>query len=84
MLEQGLSILDKTTEDSRKDKKSAEWKIALACYLKDHSSVSNDWLGKVLNMGIATNVSRYVSDFRKTNFLRDKYWKAIKKAKIVM
>jgi hypothetical protein len=51
----------RTAKDVAKDKRSAEWKVALATALKRESNATNRWLGQHLNMGSIHDVSRRVS-----------------------
>lgn len=64
MLEQGAMALGKTLAQATEPPKSAPWKIALAAWVKQHSSVSNGWLGEQLVMGPPDAVSRYVGELR--------------------
>jgi putative transposase len=56
-----LSIAEKDKRDIQQDKKSAEWKVLVALFMKDHTSVPNTWLAKHLNMGVPHGVSRYTA-----------------------
>lgn len=52
-----LSRLGKNKEDAESDKRSADWKLAVAAKLKRETSVTNAWLTEHLNMGTARSVS---------------------------
>jgi putative transposase len=56
----GLACLGKKSADVRNDRKSSEWKAALAGWMKQGSQASNAWLADQLNMGRAEAVSVYV------------------------
>jgi hypothetical protein len=58
-----LKILSKNERDILLEKKSAEWKVMIAYYMKKHTNVTNGWLSEHLNMGATQGVSRYVSEF---------------------
>ena len=58
ILDKCLSIMQKDSRDIRIDKKSVSWKVLIALFMKDNTSVSNVWLTQHLNMGIAQGVSR--------------------------
>jgi len=53
-----LGKLGKSPKDIHQDIKSADWKAAIAWWLKTRTSVSNRWLGENLNMGVPAMVSR--------------------------
>lgn len=61
-----LLILDRDPADAHSTPKSAPWKIAVATWLKQRSSVSNRWLTEHLRMGAPDAVSRYVGDCLKS------------------
>lgn len=62
LLATGLSVLGKTQRDALNTPRSAAWKVALAYWLKQHSSAHNRWIGQQLSMGHPDAVSRYVND----------------------
>jgi len=62
-LERGLSVLGKDAADIREDLKSAAWKVMLAAVIKGHTSATNVWITKKLNMGISQAVSQNVGKF---------------------
>jgi len=63
LLEHMLSFHRKSKSDIDRERKSAEWKVMIAHYLKRHTAVTNLWLSRHLNMGVTTGVSRYTSMF---------------------
>jgi hypothetical protein len=63
VLEQCMESLDKTFENVKKDKKSADWKIIIAVALKQTTSATNVWIADALNRGVPHAVSRYVGIF---------------------
>jgi len=80
VLKRCLSIVEKDKRDIQQDKKSAEWKVLVALFMKDHTSVPNTWLTKHLNMGVPHGVSRYTAKL--ANSKGRKYKKYIEIAKI--
>lgn len=56
-----LEQAGRTAKDIAKDKKSAEWKVALAAAMKRKGNATNRWLGEQLNMGGLHEVSRQVA-----------------------
>ncbi len=77
LLDAGLAALGKDTQSITTDLKSAQWKVMLACLLKQKSSATNVWITKQLNMGTSDAVSRYVSEFRKTKGQHSKAYKQL-------
>ena len=67
LLFESLVTLGKTEEDISNDKKSVEWKSALAWWMKKGSSVTNRWLGENLNMGAPSAVSRLAGTFARSS-----------------
>ena len=65
LLDQMLSYHGKSQQEIVTDRKSAEWKVMIAYYLKRHTAVTNGWLSQQLNMGVLNGVSRYVALFEK-------------------
>jgi REP element-mobilizing transposase RayT len=59
-----LRRLRRTPADLATQRKSADWKVALAAALKAQTTVTNRWLGEVLNMGGLHEVSRQISAWR--------------------
>lgn len=61
-LEAGLAALGRKLGEAPGEPKSADWKVALATWLKRETSVSNRWLTEELHMGAPNAVSRYVGE----------------------
>jgi REP element-mobilizing transposase RayT len=66
LLHQALRILERDLTTAHTEPKSAPWKIGVATWLKQRSSVSNRWLTEQLGMGAPDAVSRYVGDCLKS------------------
>ena len=62
-----MKALGKTDHDVRNDRKSAEWKAALAWSVKKRTSAGNRWLGEQLNMGPPAMVSRLTGSFGRSD-----------------
>ncbi len=80
-LEECLRSLKKTKSDIEKDRKSAEWKLAIALTLKEHTSARNGWIAARLNMGEYNSVSHNVSIFRREQKNRSKAYRTLNKIK---
>ena len=61
LLDQCLSVFDKTAKDIKADPKSADWKVAIASVLKKQTSAQNAWISRQLSMGAPQAVSRYTA-----------------------
>jgi REP element-mobilizing transposase RayT len=61
-----LRTLERDLATAHSEPKSAPWKIAVATWLKQRTSVSNRWLTEQLGMGAPDAVSRYVSELTKS------------------
>lgn len=75
LLDQLLSYQKKTQGDINRDKKSAEWKVMIACFLKQNTAVTNQWLSHHLNMGVLNGVSRYVAAFEQAKKHKKRQYK---------
>jgi len=61
-LEAGARALQRQLSEAAAEPKSAPWKVALAAWLKRHTSATNRWLTERLHMGPPDAVSRYVGE----------------------
>jgi hypothetical protein len=61
-LEAGAHALRRRLSEAAAEPKSAPWKVALAAWLKRHTSATNRWLTEQLHMGPPDAVSRYVGE----------------------
>jgi REP element-mobilizing transposase RayT len=59
-----LSAVPKSEAEVRTEPKGAPWKVAVATTLKNHTTASNPWLSRRLNMGSPFRLSRLVTDCR--------------------
>ncbi|PAW67503.1 MAG: hypothetical protein B9S34_05340 [Opitutia bacterium Tous-C1TDCM] len=60
-----LAKLGRTGADLLTERKSADWKVALAAALKERTTATNRWLGEHLHMGGLHEVSRRVGAWRR-------------------
>jgi putative transposase len=67
MLARCMQALGKTQVEVWSDRKTAPWKVMIAYFMKEQTSVSNVWLAKRLNMGVPQGVSRSLGLFVKNN-----------------
>jgi putative transposase len=58
-----MKALGKTEDDVQSDKKAARWKVMIAYFMRERTSVSNVWLTKRLEMGVPQGVSRSIRLF---------------------
>ena len=77
LLGTALRVLDRTTEDLITSRKSAPWKLVIACWLKVRSQAGNRWLARHLHLGIPTGASRNISRFRFSLRASDPDWKRL-------
>lgn len=75
ILDKCLSIMEKDSQDIQTDKKSIHWKVLIALFMKDNTSVSNVWLTKHLNMGIPQGVSRSTRNLAESKGRKNKKYK---------
>ena len=80
---QGLAALGKTDSDLLSDRKGANWKVMLACYLRKRCLTPNVWLAERLNMGTAKSVSSRVSQFRKRGDAESSQWSLLENLECV-
>ena len=62
-----LKVLKKGQCDVDKDNKMADWKRAIAYYVKSKRSAKNQFFSEKLNMGTIYTVSRAISEYSKRN-----------------
>ena len=79
--EEQLKALRPLVEDSKDTRKSAPWKVALACHMKQHTSVSNGWLAEQLGMGSGVYLSKHVGLARGTGHPAEKLIRRLQKVK---
>jgi REP element-mobilizing transposase RayT len=75
LLKKLLAHLGKSHSHIVSEKKSAQWKVMIAYYMKKNTLVSNTWLGEHLHMGRPQGVSQYVSAFEKSQGFKTSQYK---------
>lgn len=64
LLELGLAALGKNRDDAARDRKFADWKVALCAWLRGRALCRNRWLSEQLSMGTDAALSRYMKRLR--------------------
>lgn len=78
LLTRGLSCLGKGESDLWQERKGADWKVILACWIKAQTGVSNRWLSEHLRLGAASGVSRLLQNERNRFSRRNSVWRKLK------
>ena len=81
LLEECLRILKKTKEEINAERKSAEWKLAIALLIKERTSARNGWIASRLNMGGSNSLSHNVGVFRREQKNRSRAYRALREIK---
>ena len=76
-LQRCLRSLNKSNEEVLREKKSADWKLYIALYLKFHLGAGNRYLSDNLKMGDLSNLSKQVNQLRKTEYIRSEIWEKL-------
>jgi putative transposase len=77
LLGSALRVLRRKPEDLIATRKSASWKLTIACWLKVRSQAGNGWLARHLHLGISTGASRNISRHRSKLRMSDPDWKRL-------
>lgn len=77
LLQRGLLALGKTLAQAAEVPKSANWKLALAAWMKTRTQAGNAWLSQRLHLGVPAAFSRNLTAYRRTLDPSDKLWKAL-------
>jgi putative transposase len=72
-----LTAVKHTLPEAAKDRKSADWKLAIAAWLKTGTQVSNGWLSRRLSLGAPAALSRNLTLFRRHRQAVDPTWKRL-------
>ena len=81
LLGRGLSCLGESSSDLQADRKGAEWKVILACWIKAQTGVSNRWLSEHIHLGAASGVSRLLQNQRSQAQKRHPLWRELHKCR---
>ena len=76
-LEMGLALLGRSADDLKAARKGADWKIALARYMRETHLTPHRWIAQNLYMGSPSTVQSLVSRHRQNKHC--KLWKILKK-----
>jgi REP element-mobilizing transposase RayT len=76
-LARALKVLRRPTEEVVHSRKSAEWKLAIAAWLKAGTQVSNRWLSENLHLGVPAALSRNLTHYRRERQSKDPTWKRL-------
>lgn len=77
VLEQGLKAAGKSVNDARSDRKSAEWKLTVAAWMKQRTQADNRWLSAELNLGAPAAFSRNLTTFRRNLSSKNRLWQRL-------
>jgi putative transposase len=77
-LKQALRLLGKGESDLLSGRKGADWKVALARYLRERYLAPHQWIAQRLSMGQVSSVNSLVSRHRKLNIDSDPDWGKLK------
>ena len=77
LLISGLKALGKQDHDLERSKKSARWKLALASWIKEQTSVKNKDLSEQLAMGHPATMSNHITAYRKNHQKHCKYYRKL-------
>jgi hypothetical protein len=73
-LDQALKALRRTTADTVNNRKSAEWKLALAAWMKTRTQASNRWSTDNVHLGAPAALSRNLTRYCRERQSRDPTW----------
>ena len=76
-LQRGLAAVGKTVEEAAIAPKSADWKLAVATWMKTRTQAGNGWLSQHLLLGAPAAFSRNLTTYRRQLKPTDKLWKAL-------
>jgi REP element-mobilizing transposase RayT len=76
-LTRALKVLGHSTADLAGGRKSAEWKLAVAAWIKGSTQVSNRWLSENLHLGVPAALSRNLTSYRRERQSEDPAWKRL-------
>ena len=76
-LDKVLAALRRTRGDTLQSRKSAEWKLAVAAWMKTHTQASNRWLTENLHLGAPAALSRNLTRYRRHRQSQDPAWKQL-------
>jgi putative transposase len=76
-LQKALKTVRHTNEELAHSRKSADWKLAIAAWMKAGTQASNPWLSENLRLGAPAALSRNLTHFRRDRQSKDPTWKRL-------
>jgi hypothetical protein len=76
-LGRALEALRRTPADALSSRKSAEWKLAIAAWMKTRTQASNRWLTENLHLGAPAALRRNLTRYRRHGQSLDPAWKQL-------
>jgi putative transposase len=77
-LRRALHAVQQSEVTAAATKKSADWKLAVATWMKAHTQASNSWLGQKLHMGTPAAISRNLTRYRREKREKDPCWESLR------
>lgn len=74
LIKTGLMALGKNKDDVASSKKSAQWKLAMASWIKERTPIKNKDLSDQLSMGHPATMRNHITAYRKTQQKRCRYY----------
>src|SRR5271165_2056061 len=69
--------VQRTSVEACKSRKSADWKLAVAAWIKSRTQASNRWLTEHLDLGTPAALSRNLTTYRRRRQSQDPAWKRL-------
>ena len=76
-LDQALKDLRRTRADTVNNRRSAEWKLALAAWMETRTQASNRWLADKVHLGTPAVLSRNLTRYYRERQSDDLTWKRL-------
>jgi REP element-mobilizing transposase RayT len=76
-LARALKAVRRSPEEIVHSCKSAEWKLAIAAWLKTGTQASNRWLSENLHLGVPAALSRNLTHYRRARQSQDPTWERL-------
>jgi REP-associated tyrosine transposase len=72
-----LQSCGRSEAESRAARKSADWKLAIAAWMKTHTQASNGWLARRLSLGTPDALSHNLTRYRREIQPTDRLWRQL-------
>jgi hypothetical protein len=76
-LGKAMTALQRAPADVVNSRKSAEWKLAVAAWMKAHTQASNRWLTENVHLGTPAALSRNLTHYRRHRQAQDPAWERL-------